>query len=276
MDATGPTHRIAQWAASVSRDRSLADREEAQRGVQDLVGCLIGGSVERVPRIVAATAVSLFGQGPCTVIGHPTKASAAAAAYANGTAAHIIDFDDSFRPLTGHPSCTIVTTILTITEEHGKSGDDLLDAYIVGIEVCACLGCAAPKYHDVGWHGTATVVVIASAVACARLLGLDASGITSAISMAVSSSSGGRIQIGYDIKSIQPGAAARDAVVAASMAAAGIVGCPEVLTGPWGGGRTWMGMEASIRFPAKTTLSPSRILESHTSLISPVAAHTAL
>ena len=231
----GPTTRIAHWAASVSRDRTLAAREDAQRGIQDLVGCLIGGSVERVPQVVAKTAISLYGNGPCTIVGHhASKASAPAAAYANGTASHILDFDDSFRPLTGHPSCTIVPAILAVAEEHGKSGDDLLDAYVVGIEVCACLGRAAPKHHDVGWHGTATVGVISAAVACARLMGLDAAKITSAISMAVSSSSGGRIQIGYDIKSIQPGAAARDAVVSATMAAAGIVGCPEVLTGPWG------------------------------------------
>ncbi|CAH0057990.1 unnamed protein product [Clonostachys solani] len=238
MDSTssqrGPTSRLAHWAAAVPRERTLAARVEAQRGIKDLVGCLIGGAIERVPKIVAKVATSTSGQGLCTIVGQTQKVPAQAAAYANGTAAHILDFDDSFRPLTGHPSCTIVPAILAVAEERGSSGDDVLDAYVVGIEIAACLGRAAPKHHDCGWHGTATVGVISSAAACARLMKLDAAGITNAISMAFSASSGGRVQIGYDIKSMQPGAAARDAVVAATMAAAGIVGCSEVLTGPWG------------------------------------------
>jgi 2-methylcitrate dehydratase PrpD len=195
---------------------------------------MIGGTSERVPLQVAQAAVYLSSQGPCTLAGHCGKVSAPAAAFANGAAAHILDFDDSFRPLTGHPSCTIVPAILSVAEEHRRSGDDLLDAYVVGVEISASIGRAAPKHHDEGWHGTATVGVIASAVACARLLGLDTAGIVAAISMAVSSASGSRVQIGHDLKCIQPGAAARDGVLAAYLAANGIRGCEEVLTGRWG------------------------------------------
>ncbi|CAG9990772.1 unnamed protein product [Clonostachys byssicola] len=239
----GPTSRLAHWAAAVPRERTLAARVEAQRGIKDLMGYLIGGAIERAPKTVAKVATSTSGQGLCTIVDQTQKVPAQAAAYANGTAAHILDFDDSFRPLTGHPSCTIVPAILAVAEERGSSGDDVLDAYVVGIEIAACLGRAAPKHHDCGWHGTATVGVISSAVACARLMKLDAAGITNAISMAFSASSGGRIQIGYDIKSMQPGAAARDAVMAATMAAAGIVGCSEVLTGPWGWSKVYSNVD---------------------------------
>lgn len=238
MSSDKPTYRMAHWAVNVSRERTLAAdvQREAKRGLCDLYGCLVGGSVEPAPQQVAKFAKSLGAgsQGPCTLVGHPERVSAPAAAYANGAASHILDFDDSFRPLTGHPSCTIVPAILAVAEEYHKSGDDLIDAYVVGIEMAATMGRAAPKHHDVGWHGTATVGVITSAVACARLLKLDVDATVSAISIAVSSASGGRIQIGYDVKCIQPGAAARDAVIAAYLAKQGVKGCPEVLTGPWG------------------------------------------
>ncbi|OAA55883.1 MmgE/PrpD [Niveomyces insectorum RCEF 264] len=240
------TRRMAEWAATVSRERTLSTRTHAQKGIKDLLGCMIGGSAETVPKRVAQVALLLFGGsgGPCTLVGSGQRVSAAAAAFANGASAHILDFDDSFRPLTGHPSCTIVPAILAVAEEQHASGDDVIDAYVVGVEISAAMGRAAPKHHDVGWHGTATVGVVAAAVACARVLRLDTDGVANAISVAVSASSGSRMQIGYDVKCVQPGAAARDAVLAAYLAKAGIRGNPEVLVGPWGWSKLYAGVDS--------------------------------
>ncbi|KAI0891506.1 putative MmgE/PrpD family protein [Annulohypoxylon nitens] len=259
MASNNPTYRMAHWALNISRERTLAAeaRQEAARGLRDLLGCLVGGAVEPVPQRIAKVAISIGArdQGPCTIVGHPERVSAPAAALANGAAAHILDFDDSFRPLTGHPSCTIVPAILAVAEEYERSFEDLLDAYVVGIEIAATIGRAAPKHHDVGWHGTATVGVISSAVACARLLGLDVNATAAAISIAVSSASGSRVQIGYDVKCLQPGAAARDAVMAAYLSKEGIRGSPEVLTGRWGWSKLYSELDGDGReytFPTPT------------------------
>src|SRR5690606_32246133 len=86
-----------------------------------------------------------------------------------------------------------------------------------------------PSHYRAGWHGTATIGVIGAAAACARLLRLDAEGIAAAISIAVSTSSGTRMQLGFPMKSLQVGFAARDAVIAATLAAQGVRGHPEPL-----------------------------------------------
>ena len=231
--STGPTSLLAEWSVSLPRSRTQAVAIEAAKSIKDLLGCLIGGTGEQTPRDVAGLAAT-FGSGPCTILGHSDKVSAPWAALANASAAHILDFDDSFRPMTGHPSCTIIPAILAVAEEFNKSGADVFDAYVVGIEIAASLGRAEPQHHHVGWHGTATVGVISSAVALARLLGFDVDKTIHAMSIAVSSSSGSRMQIGHPVKCIQPGFAAHDAVVAAYMARIGIKGNTEVLIGPYG------------------------------------------
>src|SRR6202790_616819 len=57
-------------------------------------------------------------KGPCTVIGHPAPASAAAAAFVNGTAAHGEDFDDTFEGGPVHAGAVIVPAVLVVCEQH--------------------------------------------------------------------------------------------------------------------------------------------------------------
>lgn len=234
IDSVEPTARIAQWVVSLSSERTRAVQNLATDGIRDLVGCLIGGSVE--PTAVRAAAVAAaWGVGTTTIVGVRRLVPAPSSAFANGTAAHILDFDDSFAPLTGHPSAPLVPAVLALAEERGFSGAAVLDAYVAGIEVIATIGRVInPAHYAAGWHSTATIGVIGAAAACARLLGLDAEGVAAAISIAVSSSSGTRMQLGFPMKSIHAGFAARDGVVAAMLAAEGVRGNPEPLVGPRG------------------------------------------
>ncbi len=230
-EETKPTARIAAWVASVPRERTREVDGLAIDGIRDLIGCMIGGSVELVA-VQAATVASGWSSGAATIVGKAGRVPAPAAAFANGTAAHVLDFDDSFAPLTGHPSAPLVPAILALAEEHGASGAAVLHAYTCGLEVIAAIGRAVnPSHYMTGWHSTATVGVIGAAAACARLLGLNANGIAAAISIAVSTSSGSRMQIGHPMKSIHAGLAARDAITAALLAAGGVTGNSEALIG---------------------------------------------
>lgn len=231
-ESVGPTMRIAEWVASLSSERTAAVQEQAIEGVRDLIGCMIGGCIEPAARQAAAVA-SKWGAGRTSIVGNVETVTAPSAAFANGTAAHVLDFDDSFAPLTGHPSAPLVPAILALAEEQGSSGAAVLDAYVTGIEVIATVARSVnPSHYNAGWHSTAIVGLIGAAAACARLLKLDAAGIGAAISIAVSSSSGSRMQIGFPMKSVQVGFAARDAVIAAMLAAEGMRGNPEALIGP--------------------------------------------
>ncbi|ORY29826.1 hypothetical protein BCR39DRAFT_163896 [Naematelia encephala] len=235
LEMDGPTHRLAHWATTLPRERTVEVQSEAVDGFKDLMICMIGGSAEPTAR-TAANAAAQTGTGPCTIIGDAAgrKTSAAWAAFANGAAAHILDFDDSFGPLQGHVSVTIIPALLALAEEQHASGSDLLDAFVVGVEAAAIIGRANTTTYNVGWHNTAVIGVVATAVACARLLRLNTRQVVSAIGVAVSSSSGNMSQNGYDVKSLQPAFAARDGLFAAVLARSGIVGGPETLAGPMG------------------------------------------
>lgn len=233
-DAREATVQIADWVATQPVSRTLAVEDLARDGLRDLVGCMIAGSVEPTARKTAAFARQ-WGCGGTTIVGSSRTTSVMASAFANATAAHALDFDDSFAPITGHPSAPLIPALLALAEERNSSGSSMLDAYVCGLEVMAAIGLMVnPSHYLGGWHSTATIGVIGAAAACSRLLGLDKDGVAAAISIAVSSSSGSRMQLGFPMKSVHAGLAARDAVAAALMAAGGIFGNPNALGGKRG------------------------------------------
>lgn len=226
-----PSRRISSWVANLPVDRTREVERFAVEGVRDLVGCMIGGCIEPTA-IKAAKVAGIAGGGVTSIVGQSNTVPAPWAAFANGTASHVLDFDDSFEPLTGHPSAPLVPALLALAEEQGSSGSAVLDAYVVGLEVIASIGRALnPSHYTKGWHSTATIGVIGAATACARLMKLDAEEVNAAISIAVSRSSGSRLQLGFPMKSVHAGFAAHDAVVASFLAANGILGNEESLVG---------------------------------------------
>ena len=72
-----------------------------------------------------------------------------------------------------------------------------------------------------GWHSTSTVGCIGTAAACGRLLGLDRAKMANAISLGVSMASGAKVQFGTMAKPYHAGMAAKNAVLAAHLAANG-------------------------------------------------------
>ena len=85
-----------------------------------------------------------------------------------------------------------------------------------------------------GFHSTATIGTLASSVACARLIGLDASATANALSIATSLAAGFKSQLGTTTIHLHTGLAAHNGVLAAGLAAAGATGASDALDGGWG------------------------------------------
>ncbi len=227
------TTSLAAWAAESPRAHDATTTAAAIAGIRDAVGCMLAGSVEPEPRRVAA-GIAGWGAGTCSLVGTVARAPAPWAALVNGTAAHVLDFDDTFAPLNGHAAAVLVPTILAIAEERDCSGAEVIDAFVVGMEILARIGAVVnPRHYALGWHATSTIGVIGAAAAAARLLRLDADGMTAAISLAVSMAAGTRMQLGAPAKSFHAGLAAKGGIVAATMAAAGMSGVSDALGGTW-------------------------------------------
>jgi 2-methylcitrate dehydratase PrpD len=225
---------IARWVSDGAGAWNETAMLGARRAFHDTVACMLAGSGETAPMNVHACVVG-WGAGECTIVGTASRLSAPWAALVNGTAAHALDFDDVLEIGAAHASAVLVPALLALGEEHDVSVDACLDAYLTGLEVLARLSEAVNMAHYYrGWHTTLTLGAPAVAAACSRLLQLDEKRTLAAISLATSSSSGFKRQFGTMAKPVHAGLAAKNGLMAAGMAAAGVTADEEVFEGPGG------------------------------------------
>lgn len=224
--------RIARFVSSAEPPPPA--RARALSALIDTVGVALAGAGEDATRIVHEV-LAAEGSGPCTVIGRRIKASASAAALANGTAAHALDYDDMCFLSLAHPSAPLLGAVLATGELVSASGSALLEAYVVGFELQARLGLVMnPRHYQRGWHCTSTLGTLAAAAAASRLLGLDAPSVAHALGIAASMASGLKENFGSMVKPLHAGLAARNGVLAGMLASGGMTAQPFALEGPQG------------------------------------------
>lgn len=203
-----------------------------RNGFTDTVGVIMVGIDEPVVDIVRRILVGSEGKREARVCLSNRYVSAPDAALVGGTAAHALDYDD--QSLSGHPSAVLVPAILAEGESLGSSGRDLVTAYVAGYEVWAELLRRDTNYHRKGWHPTAVFGVIAAAAAAAVLRRLPAERAAAALSIAASHAGGIAANFGTMTKPYHAGRAARDGLVAARLAAAGMTAGRDTLENPQG------------------------------------------
>jgi 2-methylcitrate dehydratase PrpD len=231
----GFTAQLAKWVASAPRAWEAKAIEQAQRAIVDTVGCMIAGVNDEAVQRVRAGLGAWGAGGSASQVGTAGGVDAPWAALLNGTSAHALDFDDVLDPAASHVSAVMVPALLALGEQVDASGADLVDAYIVGVEVQECLAEAVNMAHySRGWHTTLTLGAPSAAAACARLLRLDAQQCRNAISAATSLSGGFKRQFGTNAKPFHAGLGAKNGILAAQMAAAGLTADPAAFEGERG------------------------------------------
>ena len=212
----------------------------------DTIGVLLAASRERAVR-TALSATPDYRGGKCTIVGHCSGTDAARAAFVNGIGGHDIELDDTHTSGRNHAAAVLVPAALAAGEEAGHcTGRDLLGAIIAGydlqIRISKAIG--PQRQVDRGFHPTAVCGTFGAAAVAAKLLGLTAAQLQSALALAASRSSG---LLTYEddsshmVKSFHTGVAAQGGVQAALLARAGFLGAPDVLAGrfnvlePFGG-----------------------------------------
>jgi 2-methylcitrate dehydratase PrpD len=175
--------------------------------------------------------------GICTVIGHARMLSAAGAAFVNGTAAHGLDFDDTFEGGPVHAGAVIVPAVLAACERYSPDGSTALIGIAVGTEVLCRLSLVVPKaVHKAGFHPTAVFGAMGAAAGVGAALGLSAGEIVDALGIA-GSMAGGIIEYlaeGAWTKRLHAGWAAQSGIRAALLARSGFVGPRTVFEGVHG------------------------------------------
>lgn len=206
----------------------------AKHALIDVLGVTIAGSVEPVSRLVAKH-VAATSRGEATVIVGGARASAADATFANGTAGHALDFDDSSFVLGGHPSVALVPSLLAVAEERGGTGRQILESYVIGFEIATRLANAVHfEHYEKGWHPSATLGIFGATAAIARLTQLTEEQTLHALALTASMASGVKANFGSMAKPLQVGHAASKGVLCAQLAAAGVTANPAALEGRQG------------------------------------------
>jgi 2-methylcitrate dehydratase PrpD len=220
------TETVAEFVASVNyHDIPELAITLAKKALLDWLGVAIAGSREPGTKLIAEYARKAETCHQASAICQGFKTTAELAALVNGTASHAIDFDDTFPDIVHyniHPSVCLFPAVLALAEKHRLSGQQVLKAYIIGLEVIYLIGSAIGEISSKnGWHPTPVIGTMGAAAASASVINLSRVQTQPALGIAASLSGGFLKNFGSMTKPLHAGNAARNGVIAAELAASG-------------------------------------------------------
>ncbi|MES1247895.1 MAG: MmgE/PrpD family protein [Actinomycetota bacterium] len=211
----------AEWAASFRFEDAPANvRETVESIFLDAIASGVAGSTMQLVRDVEPVARDLGGGAGTTFLaGYAITAATAC---------------DVYRPGLCHVTPVTVPPLLALAEDGDR---DLLAALTVGLELTTRLLVALnyPRLRGRGWHAPGVAGPVGAAAAAARLLRLDARGVRNAMAHGALQSAGTFAALGTEAVKFTQARAAVAALLAASMARAGVAASDAWLTAEDGG-----------------------------------------
>jgi 2-methylcitrate dehydratase PrpD len=238
MSDVSPTRVLAEFVSTLSYDDIPPQVVETAKDLLvDWLGSALAGRGAR-PVQALETFASLMGppEGACEILPSGATTTALFAALINGAASHVVEQDDVHNGSVFHPATVIFPAVVAVAQAEGKSGREVLVATVAGYEVGIRVGEFLGRSHYKVFHTTGTAGTIASAVAVAKLLGLDADATQHAMGSAGTQAAGlwEFLRDGADSKQLHTGKAAADGLLAAYLAREGVTGARRILEGEQG------------------------------------------
>lgn len=184
VNADATTRKLIEFTRSL-RYSDLPERAitAAKARILSAFGVSIAAFEMEPVRIACRLARPANGAPAATVFGTLVRAAPEAAAFANSAMVRALDMSDSYvMAAVSHPADAFPAA-LAVAEAERCRGTDLLLATAILYEV-QCRFVEVVPYNHHGWDQT-PVVALGSALACARLLGLDEAQMAHAVSLAV-------------------------------------------------------------------------------------------
>jgi 2-methylcitrate dehydratase PrpD len=172
-DAMPLTKELGRFVAGLTFERLPKEAVEiARTGFTDTIATMIAGAHDPAPQLLRKGLAPALGTASLYFSGE--SCASPEAAWINGTAGHVLDYDDV--GCRGHVSTVLVPAILAEAETLGLGGKEMFTAYVAGYETWAELSRRDPGHHHVkGWHPTGIFGAIGAGAACAALRRLDPS-----------------------------------------------------------------------------------------------------
>ena len=240
----GATRKLAEFVSQLEySDISKNAIEKAKLCLMDWIGVTIAGFIstegKKLDRMIDSLS-PFFGQPQATLLTKNRKVDIFNAALINGTAGHLLDFDDVHAGMFGHPSVPVMPAVLSVGEYLNVDGKKLITAIVAGFEAECRIGEAVNiEHYAAGWHSTATLGCFGAAAAVAKLLDLDVDKTVAALGIAGTQAFGVRQTFGTMCKPFHPGKAASNGILAGILAKDGFTAPTQILEGPNGFGKVY-------------------------------------
>jgi len=253
------TRELARYAHT-SRYDALppAVRREGVRAFVNWVGCAAGGSREGNVAHVLALFDEFNGARDSSVVGHAIKLDLLNAAFINTMSSAAVAFNDTHFATVAHPTSPVAGSLLALAERQAMSGVEFLHALILGVEIQCRVGnilFTPPAECNIGLSMAGLVGGIGAAVAAAHVMGLDETGIATAIGHAANQAAGLRESHTTMGSQFTPGHTARCGLMSALLAARGFTCSDTMIEGTKGFGVSFASnpnMEAAVEGLGKT------------------------
>ena len=192
--------------------------------ILDWCGVAYAAKKEPVSKIVSEMVMEEKGVNQATVISSGYRVSSRGAALANGATGHALDYDDTHFLFVGHPTSSALPTALALGEELNSSIEDILLAYMAGVEVSTRIGhILGYPHYNAGFHQTATSGSFGSTIVASKLLGLSEDQTINALGLVSTRASGIKSQFGTMGKPFHAGMAASNGIEAAKLSKLGFI-----------------------------------------------------
>lgn len=276
QNTTGVTRQIARFVTTTGYEDLPPDAIEiAKRCFVDGTAVMLAGSSEPCAEIIRTYVQQVIGATDARTIGKGSmRAPAHLAALANGVAGHALDWDDTAlslekdRSVLIHPTMQPLCASYALADLLGRSGKDVLTAFVLGFEVQVKIAEAIHPDHFAGgrgFHSSGTIGVFGSTVAATKLLRLTEQQTTHALAIAATMAAGLGVNHGTMSKPLNMGRAAETGVTAARLAELGFDGPGHSLEGGRGFFEAFGGGFAAERLTGRLG-APLSILSPGTSI----------
>lgn len=234
------SHQLAAYAHHLRfEDLPPEVVEQAKLLTLHVIGVSLAGRRTSQGSDAVRLALAMGGQSAeATIWGERSRVSASQAAFANGTLADVLDWEDC--SWTGHPSAGAIPAAFAAAERVRASGREYLTSIVAGYEVYQRIAMAVQPtpatYMKCGW-GLTSWQIFAASVPAARLLLETEQQMRQSIGIAAIMTPvvNRKIQLDRsDMYHYQHGLTSRDGIVAADIARCGITGLEDVLDGEHG------------------------------------------
>jgi aconitate decarboxylase len=209
--------------------------EQAKIFILDTLGVgIAGSSAFGADKLLYAA--RLWGTGPeATIWGRNDRVPATTSAFLNAFQVHCQEYDCVSEPAVLHPMATLLPAALAFAERQGGiTGNDLLTAVTLGVDLSAGLGIASTQ--GLRFFRPATAGGFGAAAAVARLAGMDAETIVNALGIQYAQTSG-TMQAHVEASTVLPMQVAfnaRAALQSCDIASTGLTAPRGSIDGPFG------------------------------------------